>query len=140
MDEINSLKVNLISLEELYHKAKFDINILQNDEFNHSKSLTEYENKIKNIKEEMAILQIQVDTYQKDFESERDSRQNMAGERDNLLIELKNLQICNQKLIEEAESNLSRTRKNLVASNQKANKEIATLKKPMVSNIFNIHD
>ncbi|KAL5280189.1 key family protein [Megaselia abdita] len=108
LDEINCLKVNLVSLEELHMKAKSDLQLLQSNEATKSEAFVEYENKIKNIQEEMTILRIQVDTYQKDFESERTSRQSMAGERDNLLVELKKLQNSNQQLMEEAKSNVTK--------------------------------
>lgn len=102
------MKVNYTSLEELYKKATADIECLRNKESMKTNVLNDYEIKFKDINEEMKILQIQVETYRKDFESERESRQNMAGERDYLLVELKKLQQNNQKLIEDAELKLSK--------------------------------
>lgn len=112
VDEITCLKVNLVSCEELYKKAKFDIKALQSNEGKKSIEVVEYENKLKSIEDEVTVLRIQVDTYKKDFEAERCSRENLAGERDNLWLELRKLQTSNQKLVEEAELNSKRIQKN----------------------------
>lgn len=128
--------MNLVSIEELYNKAKSDIQILQNTEVAKSSEISEYENKIESIKEEISVLRIQVDTYQKDFESERSSRQNMAGERDNLLIELKKLQTSNQKLIEEIESNTKENGKTSKNLKKETNGEVKKPTKPTIVSII----
>lgn len=133
LDEINRLKVSLSSYEELNQNAKLDLQMLQNKEAKKSQEIIEYENQMKSIKEEIVILRIQVDTYKKDFESERCSRQSMAGERDNLLGELRKLQDSNQKLVEEAELNSTQIRKASEISKKRFKDEVKKPTQPIPS-------
>lgn len=49
-------------------------------------------------------MYFQLDVYKSDFEMERQSRQDIANEREELLSDLKLLQRRNQQLIDEAQS------------------------------------
>ncbi|XP_017070483.1 NF-kappa-B essential modulator isoform X2 [Drosophila eugracilis] len=86
IEEIDCLKVNLTSAQELMGKMQRDINEL----------------KAKDIEKQEMIehLQTQNDIYRKDFEMERADREKNAGEKDQYLMDLRALQRRNQELIE----------------------------------------
>lgn len=95
-----------------HEKTKSELEQLKKDKMTTTGyAQAQYEKKIKNAQDEISMLRIQVDTYKKDFEAERCSRESMAGERDSLLNTLSKLQITNQKLIMESESNLKQFKK-----------------------------
>lgn len=52
----------------------------------------------------LVIFSFQLDVYKSDFEMERQARQDIANEREELLSDLKLLQRRNQQLIDEAQS------------------------------------
>lgn len=56
------------------------------------------------MKQEINLLRMQLDIYSKDFQMERESRQKLAGEKDQLLMDLKMLQKRNQQLIEQTQA------------------------------------
>lgn len=68
-----------------------------------SATFVEFQTERDEIKEELAVLRQQVDVYSRDFEMERNARQNLAGEKDQLLNDLRALQRKNQELIEDAQ-------------------------------------
>ncbi|KAH8236272.1 hypothetical protein KR038_010172 [Drosophila bunnanda] len=84
--EIDCLKVNLTSAQELIAKMQRDIDEL----------------KAKDIQkqEEIVHLQTQNDIYRRDFEMERADREKNAGEKEQYLMDLRSLQRKNQELIE----------------------------------------
>ncbi|XP_017045205.1 NF-kappa-B essential modulator isoform X2 [Drosophila ficusphila] len=86
IEEIDCLKVNLTSAQELMEKLQRDINEL----------------KAKDIQKQEIIdhLQTQNDIYRRDFELERADREKNAGEKDQYLMDLRALQRRNQELIE----------------------------------------
>ncbi|XP_033155775.1 NF-kappa-B essential modulator isoform X2 [Drosophila mauritiana] len=86
IEEIDCLKVNLVSAQELMNKMQLDISELQ----------------ARDIQKQEVIehLQTQNDIYRKDFEMERADREKNAGEKDQYLMDLRSLQRRNQELIE----------------------------------------
>ncbi|KAH8389749.1 hypothetical protein KR200_001039 [Drosophila serrata] len=86
IEEIDCLKVNLTSAQELMAKMQRDIDEL----------------KAKDIQkqEEILHLQTQNDIYRRDFEMERADREKNAGEKEQYLMDLRSLQRKNQELIE----------------------------------------
>jgi len=61
-------------------------------------------NQLSEIKEENEFLKAQLDVYKSDFEMERQARQDIANEREEILSDLKLLQRRNQQLIDESQS------------------------------------
>ncbi|XP_032590238.1 NF-kappa-B essential modulator isoform X2 [Drosophila grimshawi] len=86
VDEINCLKVNLTSAEELLNAMRVDVNQLRAKDAQKD--------------EEIAYLKTQIDIYRRDFEMERADRQKNAGEKEQYLVDLRALQRRNQELIE----------------------------------------
>ncbi|XP_016929798.2 NF-kappa-B essential modulator isoform X1 [Drosophila suzukii] len=86
IEEIDCLKVNYTSAQELMDKMQRDINEL----------------KARDIQKQEVIehLQTQNDIYRKDFEMERADREKNAGEKEQYLMDLRALQRRNQELIE----------------------------------------
>ncbi|KAH8253141.1 hypothetical protein KR032_003683 [Drosophila birchii] len=86
IEEIDCLKVNLTSAQELMAKMQRDIDEL----------------KAKDIQKQEVIvhLQTQNDIYRRDFEMERADREKNAGEKEQYLMDLRSLQRKNQELIE----------------------------------------
>lgn len=86
IDTINCLKVNHASTEELVRMGQVDLNAQRAE--NHA-LVTE----LGHVKEENQVLIQQAEIYQKDFIAERDARQRMAGEKDEVLVELNRLRM-----------------------------------------------
>ncbi|SPP74516.1 NF-kappa-B essential modulator isoform X3 [Drosophila guanche] len=86
IQEIDCLKVNLTSAEELMHKMERDINQLKARDIQRQ--------------EEIEHLQTQNEIYRRDFEMERADREKNAGEKEQYLLDLRSLQRRNQELIE----------------------------------------
>ncbi|XP_017010460.2 NF-kappa-B essential modulator isoform X2 [Drosophila takahashii] len=86
IEEIDCLKVNYTSAQELMAKMQRDIDEL----------------KAKDVQKQEVIehLQTQNDIYRRDFEMERADREKNAGEKDQYLMDLRSLQRRNQELIE----------------------------------------
>ncbi|XP_068146664.1 NF-kappa-B essential modulator [Drosophila tropicalis] len=87
IDEINCLKVNLTCAEELVVKMQRDIQELKINDAQQQ--------------EQIVHLQTQNDIYRRDFEMERADREKNAGEKEQYLMDLRDLQRRNQKLIED---------------------------------------
>uniref|UniRef100_B4MP98 GK21648 n=1 Tax=Drosophila willistoni TaxID=7260 RepID=B4MP98_DROWI len=87
IDEINCLKVNLTCAEELVGRMQRDIQELKTNDAQQ--------------REQIAYLQTQNDIYRRDFEMERADREKNAGEKEQYLMDLRDLQRRNQKLIED---------------------------------------
>ncbi|XP_016974351.1 NF-kappa-B essential modulator isoform X2 [Drosophila rhopaloa] len=86
LEEIDCLKVNLTSAQELMGKMQRDIDDLKARDIQKQ--------------EEIEHLQTQNDIYRRDFEMERADREKNAGEKEQYLMDLKALQRRNQELIE----------------------------------------
>ncbi|KAG4066977.1 hypothetical protein HA402_007725 [Bradysia odoriphaga] len=78
--------------------------LLRSKEINADIQAHQKEQEFVEMKEENEFLKAQLDVYKSDFEMERQSRQDIANEREELLSDLKLLQRRNQQLIEEAQS------------------------------------
>ena len=96
------LKVNYLGANDQLTQLKCDIALLKAQDMQKSEQFTAFEKERDSMRDEMALLRQQVEVYSKDFEMERVSRQSIAGERDNLLQDLRALQRKNQELIETA--------------------------------------
>ncbi|KAL7736592.1 hypothetical protein ACLKA6_015230 [Drosophila palustris] len=86
IEEINCLKVNLTSAEELLNVMRADINSLKAKD-------VQKDDEIENFK-------TQIEIYKRDFEMERADREKNAGEKEQYLVDLRALQRRNQELIE----------------------------------------
>ncbi|XP_030388459.1 NF-kappa-B essential modulator [Scaptodrosophila lebanonensis] len=86
LDEINCLKVNLTSYEEILNKTNEELRNL---------NLKDAQKQ-----DEITHLQTQVEIYRRDFEMERADREKNAGEKEQYLQDLRALQRRNQELIE----------------------------------------
>ncbi|KAM8711790.1 hypothetical protein ACLKA7_012319 [Drosophila subpalustris] len=86
IEEINCLKVNLTSAEELLNVMRADINSLKAKD-------VQKDDEIENFK-------TQIEIYRRDFEMERADREKNAGEKEQYLVDLRALQRRNQELIE----------------------------------------
>ncbi|XP_064540321.1 NF-kappa-B essential modulator isoform X2 [Drosophila montana] len=94
VDEIDCLKVNLTSAEELLNVMRADVNALKAKDAQKDDEITH--------------LKTQIDIYRRDFEMERADREKNAGEKEQYLADLRALQRRNQELIEAlAEANKS---------------------------------
>lgn len=91
IDTINCLKVNHASTEELVRMGQVDLNAER--AANH-KLMGEFNS----VKEENQVLIQQAEIYQKDFIAERDARQRMAGEKDEVITELNRLRMMLQAM------------------------------------------
>ncbi|EDV37214.2 uncharacterized protein Dana_GF11542, isoform A [Drosophila ananassae] len=110
VEEIDCLKVNLTSAQELMDKMQRDI--------------SELKAKDAQKQEVIAHLQTQNDIYRKDFEMERADREKNAGEKDQYLLDLRALQRRNQELIEAlAESHKSSSIKSSPASSLSSSRQ-----------------
>ncbi|XP_026840818.1 NF-kappa-B essential modulator isoform X1 [Drosophila persimilis] len=86
IQEIDCLKVNLTSAQELMDKMQRDINQLMDRDIKKQ--------------EQIEHLQTQNEIYRRDFEMERADREKNAGEKEQYLLDLRALQRRNQELIE----------------------------------------
>ncbi|XP_023162583.2 NF-kappa-B essential modulator isoform X2 [Drosophila hydei] len=86
IEEIDCLKVNLTSAEELMKVMSADVNALKSKDAEKDEQITH--------------LKTQIDIYRRDFEMERADREKNAGEKEQYLIDLRALQRRNQELIE----------------------------------------
>lgn len=86
IDTINCLKVNHASTEELVRMGQMDLNA----ERAASQKLMD---QLGEVREQNQVLIQQAEIYQKDFIAERDSRQRMAGEKDEVVQELNRLRM-----------------------------------------------
>ncbi|XP_052781085.1 optineurin-like [Mya arenaria] len=99
LEEINRLTAQTIAAEE---------------------AITFRDDQIKELKSEIArlkddvdntipVLRAQLEVYQQDFEAERNARERQVEEKENIIAEMKNLEVKNQQLLDEVESNSRRT-------------------------------
>ncbi|KRF79212.1 NF-kappa-B essential modulator isoform X3 [Drosophila virilis] len=86
IEEIDCLKVNLTSAEELLNVMRADVNALKAKDAQKDDEITH--------------LKTQIDIYRRDFEMERADREKNAGEKEQYLVDLRALQRRNQELIE----------------------------------------
>lgn len=89
IDQINCLKVNHASTEELIRMGQMDLNAER-------AASNKTRDDLNQVKEENQVLIQQAEIYKKDFIAERDARQRMAGEKDELLTELNRLRMMLQ--------------------------------------------
>ncbi|KAH8370977.1 hypothetical protein KR093_005842 [Drosophila rubida] len=114
--QINCLKVNLTSTEELLNVTRAEVNSLK------ARSVQS--------DEEIAYLKTQIDTYRRDFEMERADREKNAGEKEQYLVDLRALQRRNQELIEAlAESHKNRS--NITPSTSTSTSSIRDEQRPV---------
>ena len=85
-------------------KTQADINVLKSNDTEKSDSFVKFQNERDELKVNMDILKTQVELYRKDFEMERTARENLAGEKEQILTDLRLLQRRNQQLIEEQQA------------------------------------
>ncbi|XP_067631999.1 NF-kappa-B essential modulator isoform X2 [Eurosta solidaginis] len=100
-DEINCLKSNLKASEELVYQLQTDIAVLQSTDAERTAQFVIYTTQRDQMSEEIGVLRQQVDVYTRDFQLERTAREEMAGEKAQLLEDLRALQRVNQKLTEQ---------------------------------------
>lgn len=94
---IDEMTANIVELDEKCETQAQDINTLK-----------EEKNRLLRENEAVGILQAQVEVYRSDFIAERDCRERLAGEKDQLAEDLRRLHRHNQELrqnIEERERN-----------------------------------
>lgn len=106
-DELTCIKVNMTSAEELQKQLQATVTTLRASAFEHSKRAEQYAMELKNAKEQIELLSAQVEVYRTDFEQEREARQKLAAEKDNLSTDLKLLQTRNKELIDDAQKRLT---------------------------------
>ncbi|XP_053964997.1 NF-kappa-B essential modulator [Anastrepha ludens] len=103
IDEITCLKVNLAASEELVNQLKSDIDLLKTSDEEKTEQFENYTKQREEMREELDLLRQQVDVYSRDFQLERTAREEMAGEKAQLLDDLRLLQRKNQTLVEQVE-------------------------------------
>ncbi|XP_017479064.1 PREDICTED: NF-kappa-B essential modulator isoform X1 [Rhagoletis zephyria] len=101
IDEINCLKVNLTASEELVNQLQSDIALLKASDKEKTEQFEVHARQRDEMREELGILRQQVDVYSRDFQLERTAREEMAGEKAQLLDDLRALQRKNQSLTEQ---------------------------------------
>ncbi|CAD7014155.1 NF-kappa-B essential modulator [Ceratitis capitata] len=101
IDEINCLKVNLTASEEMVNQLRSDIALLKANDKEKTDQFELYALQRDEMREELGILRQQVDVYSRDFQLERTAREEMAGEKVQLLDDLRSLQHKNQALSEQ---------------------------------------
>ncbi|XP_050323500.1 NF-kappa-B essential modulator isoform X3 [Bactrocera neohumeralis] len=100
IDEINCLKVNLTVSEELVNQLQSDIALLKANDKEKTAQFEIYATQRTEMREELDVLRQQVDVYSRDFQLERTAREEMAGEKAQLLDDLRALQRKNHELSE----------------------------------------
>lgn len=114
VDEINCLKVNLTVSEELVNQLKTDIALLKANDKEKTELFEIYASQRAEMREELDVLRQQVDVYSRDFQLERTAREEMAGEKVQLIDDLRELQRKNHELselvskLEERQTSLTR--------------------------------
>jgi len=124
--EVTELKESLLACQEQLKNAQIDINVLKSNDDEKTKHFESYEKERDEMRNEISILRTQVEIYSKDFEMERVARQNLAGEKEKILTDLRLLQRRNQDLLEnsrkyietmESEKNASSQSSSIVDNN-----------------------
>ncbi|XP_011214851.2 NF-kappa-B essential modulator isoform X3 [Bactrocera dorsalis] len=100
IDEINCLKANLTVSEELVNQLQSDIALLKANDKEKTAQFEIYATQRAEMREELDVLRQQVDVYSRDFQLERTAREEMAGEKAQLLDDLRALQRKNHELSE----------------------------------------
>lgn len=106
-DELDCMKVNLTSAEELQKHMKATITTLSASNAENSKRSAAAERELAIARERIDLLNAQVEVYRHDFQMEREAREKLASEKDNILTDLGLLQKRNKELIDEAQKNLA---------------------------------
>lgn len=106
-DELDCLKVNLASAEELHKQSQATIQTLTASNGENSKRAAQAEREFATARERIDLLNAQVEIYRNDFQMEREAREKIASEKDSLAADLSLLQKRNKELIEESQRNLS---------------------------------
>nr|XP_014092915.1 NF-kappa-B essential modulator isoform X4 [Bactrocera oleae]XP_036228392.1 NF-kappa-B essential modulator isoform X4 [Bactrocera oleae]XP_036228393.1 NF-kappa-B essential modulator isoform X4 [Bactrocera oleae] len=133
VDEINCLKVNLTVSEELVNQLKTDIALLKANDKEKTELFEIYASQRAEMREELDVLRQQVDVYSRDFQLERTAREEMAGEKVQLIDDLRELQRKNHELselvskLEERQTSLTRQQ---VTPPKTASRDITTLTPP----------
>lgn len=106
-DELNCLKINLTSTEELHKQMQATITTLRASSMEHSKRAEQYAAELKSAREQIDLLNAQVDVYRTDFQQERSAREKLVNEKENIITDLQLLQKRNKELIDDAQKRLS---------------------------------
>jgi len=103
-DEIDCLKVNLVSAEELQKQMKNTIITIQASNTESSKRCAQFEQQLSTAHDRIDLLSAQVEIYRNDFQMEREAREKLVSEKDILLNELSLLQKRNKELLDKAQN------------------------------------
>uniref|UniRef100_A0A336LTB5 CSON000146 protein n=1 Tax=Culicoides sonorensis TaxID=179676 RepID=A0A336LTB5_CULSO len=105
-DELDCLKVNLTAAEELHKEMRNTISTLNTSNTENCKRVEDVSKKLKVVQDENDLLKAQVEIYHKDFLMEREAREKLATEKDNILSELQLLKMRNKQLIDDTQQRL----------------------------------
>ncbi|XP_029404388.2 NF-kappa-B essential modulator isoform X4 [Bactrocera dorsalis] len=133
IDEINCLKANLTVSEELVNQLQSDIALLKANDKEKTAQFEIYATQRAEMREELDVLRQQVDVYSRDFQLERTAREEMAGEKAQLLDDLRALQRKNHELSElvgQLEERITALTRQRVSPPTTASRNIATLTPP----------
>ncbi|XP_011192679.1 NF-kappa-B essential modulator isoform X2 [Zeugodacus cucurbitae] len=100
IDEINCLQANLAASESQVNQLQSDIALLKANDKEKTAQFEIYATQRTEMREELDVLRQQVDVYSRDFQLERTAREEMAGEKAQLLDDLRSLQRKNHELSE----------------------------------------
>ncbi|XP_063702667.1 NF-kappa-B essential modulator [Culicoides brevitarsis] len=106
-DELSCLKVNLTAAEELHRDMRDTITTLRLRDDETRKRMDETTTQLQQMQDENALLKVQVEVYQKDFLMEREAREKLVTEKENILSELQLLKMRNKQLIDHEQERLS---------------------------------
>uniref|UniRef100_A0A6M2DHJ9 Putative polyubiquitin binding domain of nemo n=1 Tax=Xenopsylla cheopis TaxID=163159 RepID=A0A6M2DHJ9_XENCH len=105
--EMESINTTNNVKEEVHQKEieKLNADISEKIEIINSKSeeIDKKQQELDNVKKEQAdidLLKQQLDVYKEDFEAERKARSELAGEKENILVDLRRLQQRNEELLQ----------------------------------------
>uniref|UniRef100_A0A3F2YZN9 CCHC NOA-type domain-containing protein n=1 Tax=Anopheles melas TaxID=34690 RepID=A0A3F2YZN9_9DIPT len=97
VDEINCLKANLKTAEQVYAAGRVEAQ-QQFDDIKARDETIQLRQQITALEERVQMLTVQSDIFQKDFEAERTAREELAGEKSRILGEFEVLQRRNAEL------------------------------------------
>lgn len=106
-DELKCLKANAASTEELRKQMQATIQTLQTSNSENSRRAAQAEREFATARERIDLLNAQVEIYRNDFQMEREAREKIANEKENLTVDLNLLQKRNKELIDETQRSLS---------------------------------
>nr|AJC99006.1 AGAP005933 [Anopheles coluzzii] len=98
VDEINCLKANLKTAEQVYAAGRVEAQQQFDDIKARDETIAQLRQQITTLEERVQMLTVQSDIFQKDFEAERTAREELAGEKSRILGEFEVLQRRNAEL------------------------------------------